>query len=342
MVCRITGTIPSMFCGHGAKSHNILYREFGCDAVLCRPGSFNINGHATLHSACRECPSTEEGEAQNPPVSTILGRTTCEGVPFVHGDLDGDGILSQREVLRMLYIDNLGRFWGAGFQAWADMGVHECNLAGITCTKNNIVKIDFTNANICSNGDRMPAPVHFCQGLPAEIGQLTTLEVLQLSRRQFLRGTIPTEIGRLSKLRVLDFSNCPSMSGTLPTELGLLTNLRQLLVSHGHFRGKIPTEIAQLRHLEKLHLTDNKLTGSLPKQIGNLRNVKEFMISRNELKGALPRQIGGMTSLENLEAYGNKFMGTIPSELGKCTNLRRIGTFFRFLLLVLLPTENRL
>lgn len=85
-----------MFCGYGMASMNMLYRQFGCDAVLCRPGTFNIHGHATLHSACRECPLYED--------SPVLGRTTCPGTEYVHGDLDGDGVLSEREILRMLYV----------------------------------------------------------------------------------------------------------------------------------------------------------------------------------------------------------------------------------------------
>jgi len=84
----ITGTIPPMFCGEGAPTNNILYREFGCDAVLCRPGTFNPHGHATLHSSCRVCDSIL------PEHKNLLGRVSCEGQHYVHGDLDGDGILS--------------------------------------------------------------------------------------------------------------------------------------------------------------------------------------------------------------------------------------------------------
>ena len=227
---RLTGTIPGMFCGEGAATLNMLYREFGCDAVLCRPGTFNNHGHATLHSACRKCPPTKEGEKKNPPESKILGRVSCPGRHIIHGDLNGDGVLSPREILRMVYVDTLGRFWGAAFQPWADMKIHECELAGITCVKGKIAKIDLTNANMCSNGDRRPGPVAYCKGLPPEIGQLSSLEVLQASRRQFLRGTLPTEVGQLSLLKFLDLSSS-AISGTLPSELGLLTNLKTLVVS---------------------------------------------------------------------------------------------------------------
>jgi hypothetical protein len=175
----------------------MLYSEFGCDAVLCRAGTFNIHGHATLHSACTKCPSTEDDESSDPPVSTILGRVSCDTVDYLHGDLNGDGILSHREILRMIYVDTLGRFWGSDFQKWANMKHHECDLEGVSCVKGVIVKIDLTNANLCSDGNRKSGPTSYCKGLPAEIGELSSLEVLQLSRRQFLRGMCEFKLGLL-------------------------------------------------------------------------------------------------------------------------------------------------
>lgn len=314
-----------MFCGQGQANPNMLYKEFGCDAVLCRAGTFNSYGHATLYSACRECPPSEEGEMQNPPISTVLGRTECEGTEFVHGDLNADGILSAREILRLIYVENLGKFWGAAFQPWADTWVNECDLSGITCVKEKITKMDLSAANLCSNGDRKPGPIIYCKGLPAEIGELSSLEVLQLSRRQFLRGTIPTEIGKLSNLKFLDFSSCVSMSGLLPTELGLLTNLRFLVLSHSKFQGTLPEEIFHLTSLEKLHITNNKFHGSIPTTIGTMENLKEFMFSRNYFSSTIPTQIGKLTKLENFEAYSNSLNGTMPEEMTYCTNLKRIG-----------------
>ena len=302
----------------------MLYQENGCDAVLCRKGSFNIHGHATLHACCRECPPTETSEAQDPPVSEILGRTHCDGLDYVHGDLDGDGILSPREILRMLYIDTLGRFWGPNYQKWANMTYNECDLEGVTCVKGRVTKLDLTTANMCSDGNRKPGPISYCKGLPAEIGELRTLEVLQLSRRQFLRGSLPTEIGRLTNLRSLDVSNCVWLTGTLPSELGRLSNLKVLKVVHTQIRGTIPSELFALSGLEGLHLTNNKLTGTLPPT--RLPNVKELMIARNLLKGTLPTEIGDLKKLENFEAYHNEFTGRLPSEFGSCSLLKRIGT----------------
>lgn len=250
----ITGTIPPMFCGEGIPTNNILYRDFGCDAVLCRKGTFNPSGHATLHSACRVCDTVPPEEKE------VLGRVKCDGLEYVHGDLDGDGKVSQREVLRMIYIDNIGKFWGPEFQTWAEMKYDSCLLIGVACNTNGqVTKIDLSNAHLCSSGDRQPGPIKYCLGIPTEIGLLTDLEVFQASRRQYLRGTLPTEFGRLTNLKVLDISSCPLMHGTIPTEFGRLSSLRHLLLAHGPFKGTIPSGIFHLTDLEKLHLTKNSL-----------------------------------------------------------------------------------
>ena len=334
---RITGTIPAMFCGE--DSYTMLYQEFGCDAVLCPPGTFSPHGHATLHSACRKCPITEAGESSTPPLSQILGRTSCDTSDFIIGDLNGDGILSPREILRMLYIETVGRFWGVDFLDWADMKVHECNLKGITCVNEKIVKIDLMTANMCMDGNRRPLPRSLCTGIPSEIGELSELEIIQLNRRQYLHGSIPTEIGKLTKLKWLDLSGCMSLTGTLPTEMGLLTSLRFLKIAHSQIKGTIPAELFVSCTLEILHLTNNKFTGQLPPPLSPW--LKELMVARNRLTGTIPTEIGFLTVLENFEAYHNEFSGSIPKEIGDCTALKRIGKFpvgFEFIKSIILSS----
>lgn len=310
----LIGTVPSLFCGHGTA--NMLYREFGCDAVLCRAGTFNPHGHATLYAACRQCPED----------TIVLGRTTCESVEFVHGDLNGDGILSAREILRVVFIDLMGRFWGKTFQSWADTSVNECNLAGIYCNENGqVTKIDLSAATICSDGDGRPGPIHYCKGLPSVLGALSTLEAFSAKASPFLRGTIPTELGNLHKMQILDLTGPNSVSGTIPTELGNLSKLQTLSLSNNRLRGSMPSELYGISSLIKLHLTNNMLTGTIPTSLGNLSNLQDMVVSRNRLHGSIPSEISGATGLENFEAYANSLSGSIPSEIGMCEKLKRIG-----------------
>jgi Leucine-rich repeat (LRR) protein len=204
-------------------SSNLLYRQFGCDAVLCPPGTFHPNGAASLDSGCRPCNITS---SEDQSFAFVLGRTSCEGTTFIHGDLNGDGVLSEREILRMIYTYTIGKNWGSQFESWAVPSFNKCDLAGITCVEDNVAKIDLTDASLCSFGDRKAGPANECMGIPAEIAQLSKLEILMMNRRQFLRGTLPTEIGLLRSMKYLDVSNCPLLSGSLPSELGNMVNLR--------------------------------------------------------------------------------------------------------------------
>jgi len=306
-------------------SQNLLFRQFGCDAILCPPGTFHPFGAATMESGCRPCPASDEDEDHNPPLNRILGRLECPSVEFVHGDLDGDGHLSQMEILRLLWTNTIGNNWGAQFMKWADPRSDPCELNGITCVNGNIAKIDLTDAAMCSNGDRKQGPVKDCHGLPSELSLLTHLEILTMNRRQFLHGTLPSEFGHLTKLKYLDIGACPNMVGTIPSELGRLANMKILNLAGCRFTGSTPEEFWEMTNMEKLHMSMNLITGTLSTKIGKLSNMKELMWSRSQLSGPIPEEIGQVAALENLELYGNQFTGTIPSSVGNCSNLKRIG-----------------
>lgn len=149
---------------------NFLYRQFACDAVLCPPNTFHPSGAATLHSGCRPCPRYVEQQdgTKIKHASKVLGRTSCSNVDMkvVNGDINGDGKVSPREVLRLLFIDTMGRFWGSHFQNWIDMNVHECDLVGVECVNGQVAKLDLVNAAMCSVGEHKTGVFPDCKGLP--------------------------------------------------------------------------------------------------------------------------------------------------------------------------------
>lgn len=317
------GSVPKLFCGGGAASANLLFRQFGCDAVLCPAGTFHPNGAASLFSGCRPCP-IKKGD--DPLSARILGSIRCgdhnNRTTFIHGDLNGDGELSEREVLRLLYTYTGGPNWGTQFENWADTAVDKCDLNGVVCVDGKVGKLDLTDASLCTTADRKAAT---CKGIPSEISKLTQLEILTMNRRNFLRGTLPTEIGELTKLKYLDISSCPLVTGTLPTEIGRLTDLIYLNIGGCRFNGTIPEELFELEKLEKLHLSMNPFTGTVPSSIEKITNLKELLLSRTFVNGTIPEGVGELGKLENFEMYGNQLAGAIPESLGRCTNLKRIG-----------------
>lgn len=324
----MTGTIPKVLCKDPILD-GLMAEEFGCDALMCPPGTFQPSGAASFVGACQPCPKTEIAEEFSPKLSTILGRSSCESVRYLVGDQDDDGEVSPREALRFLYHELNGEEWGDKYYSWRDLRVDACDITGITCNScGEINKIDLSEANLCSDGTSKSTSVDQCGGLPAEIKYLSeTLETFSAPRRRFLRGTLPSEIGELTELVTLELPGCSLLSGTLPSELGRLTNLKQLDLSEGDFNGTLPSEMFEMTMLERINLSLNPLEGSLPSELGKLKRLKELRISRAWLNGTLPSSIGNLQSIENLEIYGNAFTGSIPSQIERLKALKRMGEF---------------
>lgn len=272
---------------------------------------------------CRPC---MDSSTKSHSLNNALGRINCPHVPFIHGDLDGDGKLSDREVLRLLWVYTSGSNWGAQYLKWGDIGTGACLLNGITCSESgDITKIDLSSATLCSDGGRQPKASIFCRGIPSEIGLLESLKILLFNSQKFLRTTLPTEIGRLSKLQYFDIGASHLVSGPIPATIGGMSSLKVLNLAGCRLNGTVPSELYKLTNLEKLHLSLNPFSGTISQAITKLVKLKELMWSRAAMSGTIPNDLGAMTALENLELYGNKLRGTIPPSIGKCSNLRRIG-----------------
>ncbi|XP_034783920.2 E3 ubiquitin-protein ligase LRSAM1-like isoform X2 [Acipenser ruthenus] len=91
--------------------------------------------------------------------------------------------------------------------------------------------------------------------LPADLGQLRSLQVLNVERNQL--QCLPESIGELSQLQTLSVrGNCLS---ELPTSLGRMRSLRTLDLSENKVR-ELPTELASVRTLETLTLDAAAMT----------------------------------------------------------------------------------
>ncbi|KAJ4769453.1 Leucine-rich receptor-like protein kinase family protein [Rhynchospora pubera] len=183
--------------------------------------------------------------------------------------------------------------------------------------------------------------------IPAEIGRLTNLTVLQLYETH-IEGMIPLEIGKLSNLQWLDLSK-NMISGEIPSTLGNLTSLILLVLDSNSFEGRIPMELSNIQALQFLDLSGNKLTGAIPKEImtltslsiginvsdnylnstipaeiGNLKNIGTINLSGNRLSGEIPSSIDGCQVLEFLYIDGNLLQGTIPSSMASLKGLQEL------------------
>jgi internalin A len=175
--------------------------------------------------------------------------------------------------------------------------------------------------------------------LPIEIGDLTNLEILDLTCNQLnylpnsigkLKNltslhlwhnkliTLPDSIGDLESLVYLDISD--NQISILPRYFSRLTNLTSLYIKNNQLKA-LPESIGQFTNLIFLYLSYNEID-TLPNSIGELSSLKSFHINDNGLQ-SLPESIGQLTNLQFLNLRGNK-LNALPDSIGQLTNLTEL------------------
>ena len=123
--------------------------------------------------------------------------------------------------------------------------------------------------------------------------RVTTLRI-----NEGVRGVIPAELWNLTELEVLDIWNCFYLTGPIPPELGKLANLKRLILRNNNLTGEIPPELGELESLEYLDLAGNELSGSIPSTLAGLENLEELVVGGNDLTGCIPADLIANPSLD--------------------------------------------
>ncbi len=125
-------------------------------------------------------------------------------------------------------------------------------------------------------------------------GQVTQLNL----RDNNLTGQLPAELGKLTSLEVISLDR-NGIGGSLPAELGNLTNLTRLALNRNQLTGAIPSELGNLTNLSIIGLARNSLSGDLPTSLGNLSGLTKLSLHDNTaLSGALP---GGFVNMDGMQ-----------------------------------------
>ncbi len=122
--------------------------------------------------------------------------------------------------------------------------------------------------------------------MPKEIGKLKKLVNLHIWSTD-VSGSIPDEIGDLSSLEVVQIADNKSLIDILSPELGKLTNLKTLQVHGNAITGAIPKELGSMQNLKALSVRDNRLSGTIPPEFKQLKKLIEFRCSNNSITGGL-------------------------------------------------------
>lgn len=194
--------------------------------------------------------------------------------------------------------------------------------------------------------------------IPAVLGQLSELRVLDLKWNERLTGSIPEELYDLRKLEVLNLRmtsitgelspkigqwvemdtlnlrtftfqqevypyvrNKALMTGKLPKEIGQLKKMRYLDLGRQGFSGELPEEIGNCVALEEIDTELCKFSGELPSSMRNLKNLNNLCLSYNQFSGKFPTWIAELVSLERLWLNYNNFEGFIPENIAKLPHL---------------------
>ena len=251
--------------------------------------------------------------APTPPTPPALGaaRTnhpdTTSTVKYSICDTQTDIPVIECEALVAIYIVTDGDNW-TNNSNWGTSDV--TSWFGITVGGGIVSNISLTTNNLSGN-------------IPAEIGNLTSLQVIALAANQ-LTGSIPPEIGNTSIANMTLSDN--QLSGSLPAELGNLTNGSLWIMADNDFTGTIPPELGNLTSLRILNLTNSELTGSIPAELANSTMLMRVQVEGNQLTGSIPAEFGAKTLLTYVETADNDMSGELPPALGN----RNMSSNFSF------------
>ncbi|KAK8543557.1 hypothetical protein V6N13_076362 [Hibiscus sabdariffa] len=114
---------------------------------------------------------------------------------------------------------------------------------------------------------------HFHGDIPASIGDMNSLEYLDLSHNQ-LSGGLPEHLAMgCFSLSSLILSN-NSLQGQMFSSKFNLTNLGELRLDGNHFSGKISDSLSNCTWLSTLDVSNNELVGGIPR--GNQQTLLLF------------------------------------------------------------------
>ena len=241
------------------------------------------------------------------PTPTAAPTVTPEAAPTPAATATtpvADSTSQDRAALVALYNATDGTNWQTSTNWLTDRPIGEWHRVTVD-GDGRVTQLDLT-------GNQLSGPI------PAALGGLTTLELLNLGENQ-LRGPIPAELGDLTFLQVLWLGG-NELSGPIPAELGTLSHLQYLVLHDNQLGGPIPPELDGLTNLQYLLLHGNQLSGPIPPELGALTNLSFLHLYDNQLSGPIPVNLGQLVALTHVYLANNALTGCVPASLRSVSN----------------------
>ena len=171
------------------------------------------------------------------------------------------------------------------------------------CQREHVRNLDLSNLEL--------------QEIPAEVGDLLWLEILNLSDN--LLPYIPRVVFQLKNLVKIniDRNQLSEIAELLPSKLVNLVELR----ASGNNIEKLPPNIGAISRLGSLGLSKNRLQ-EIPDSIGGLRCLGELDLSQNKIVN-IPDSIGDLENLAILNLNDNE-LTSLPDGLLRLTRLKQL------------------
>ena len=283
--------------------------SYGCDAILCPPGTYNHGGRRQYNDdSCIPCSNKQQSNEQ---LAGYLGQSSC-GIGGDNNDLAlGVANLSpeevaataaanesmERGVLKTFFVDTGGSDgkWTSS-TGWEDSD-NFCSWYGIDCDENGSV----ISIQLGSNGLEGP--------ISSSIWTLPKLIHLKVYGNEISIDFDGVEGARNLRTLGLDDTGLTNLDG-----IAKARSVTKLNVAYNNLSGNLPEELSRLVNLQNLDVSHNKFSGELPSWIKNFVSLTSFAASHNAFKGQMP-DFATLKKMTYLDLSHNRFGGDLPPTL---------------------------
>jgi Leucine-rich repeat (LRR) protein len=224
--------LPSLFCDNSQwQAGYVGHALHGCNAILCPPGTWNMNGRETNGSLCEPCDGIE-----------VYGATRCsEASGSAQGNASVSTAQLEQKILDMLYAATNGKDWTAPHNGWINSPV--CRREGVSCDdQGNVEALRLNNFGMTGE-------------IPTEIFQLSKNRLLGLTdnnvdlRFDGIERSIALETLLLSNTKVRSLAGLQHAPPTL----------KALHLARNDLEGPFPLSFLGLQGLNKVFRKCNML-----------------------------------------------------------------------------------